>query len=46
VTVHICTGESGERLTNAEKLLGTIVKAKTCQVHGKENPAEFFDQEK
>jgi large subunit ribosomal protein L5 len=28
VTVHIGTGESGERLTTAEKLLQTIVKQK------------------
>ena len=31
ITVHIGTGESGERLTNAEKLLETIVKQKTVR---------------
>ncbi|VVB89123.1 50S ribosomal protein L5 [uncultured archaeon] len=31
ITVHIGTGESGERLTNAEKLLQTIVKQKTVR---------------
>lgn len=31
ITVHIGTGESGERLTIAEKLLETIVKQKTVR---------------
>jgi len=31
ITVHIGTGESGERLTTAEKLLQTIVKQKTVR---------------
>ncbi len=31
VTVHIGTGESGERLTNGEKLLDMIVKQKTVR---------------
>ncbi|MCE8424721.1 MAG: 50S ribosomal protein L5 [Candidatus Methanoperedens sp.] len=31
ITVHIGTGESGERLTNAEKLLEAIVKQKTVR---------------
>ena len=41
VTVHICTGESGERLTNAEKLLGTIVKQKPVRSIAKKTLPNF-----
>jgi large subunit ribosomal protein L5 len=41
VTVHIGTGESGERLTNAEKLLGTIVKQKTVRAISKKTIPAF-----
>jgi len=41
VTVHICTGESGERLTNAEKLLGTIVKQKPVRAMAKKTLPSF-----
>jgi len=41
VTVHICTGESGERLTNAEKLLGTIVKQKPVRSMAKKTLPNF-----
>src|SRR3989304_5856305 len=35
ITVHIGTGESGERLSTAEKLLQTIVKQKTVRAKAK-----------
>jgi large subunit ribosomal protein L5 len=35
ITVHIGTGESGERLSTAEKLLQTIVKQKTVRANAK-----------
>src|SRR3989304_9400039 len=35
ITVHIGTGESGERLSTAEKLLQTIVKQKTVRAKKK-----------
>ena len=35
ITVHIGTGESGERLSTAEKLLETIVKQKTVRANAK-----------
>ncbi len=41
VTVHICTGESGERLTNAEKLLGAIVKQKPVRSMSKKTLPTF-----
>ncbi len=41
ITVHICTGESGERLTNAEKLLGTIVKQKPVRSIAKKTLPNF-----
>ena len=41
VTVHICTGESGERLSNAEKLLGTIVKQKPVRSNAKKTLPGF-----
>jgi large subunit ribosomal protein L5 len=41
VTVHIGTGESGERLTNAEKLLGTIVKQKPVRAIAKKTLPSF-----
>ncbi len=41
ITVHIGTGESGERLTNAEKLLGTIVKQRTVRAQAKRTIPAF-----
>ncbi len=41
VTIHIGTGESGERLTNAEKLLGTIAKQKTVRANAKKTVPAF-----
>lgn len=41
ITVHIGTGESGERLTNAEKLLGTIVKQKPVRAIAKKTLPAF-----
>ena len=41
VTVHIGTGESGERLTNAEKLLQTIVKQKPVRAVAKKTLPSF-----
>lgn len=46
VTVHICTGESGERLTNAEKLLGTIVKQKPVRSMAKKTLPAFSIKKK
>jgi len=41
ITVHIGTGESGERLTNAEKLLETIVKQKPVRAIAKKTLPAF-----
>ncbi|MDJ1422756.1 MAG: 50S ribosomal protein L5 [Candidatus Methanoperedens sp.] len=41
ITVHIGTGESGERLMNAEKLLGTIVKQRTVRAQAKRTIPAF-----
>nr|AKQ01208.1 50S ribosomal protein L5, large subunit ribosomal protein L5 [uncultured euryarchaeote Rifle_16ft_4_minimus_1523] len=41
VTVHIGTGESGERLTTAEKLLETIVKQKPVRAIAKKTLPTF-----
>ncbi len=41
VTVHIGTGESGERLTNAENLLETIVKQKPVRAIAKKTLPTF-----
>ena len=41
ITVHIGTGESGERLTNAEKLLQTIVKQKPVRAVAKKTLPSF-----
>ncbi len=41
VTVHIGTGESGERLTTAEKLLETIVKQKPVRAIAKKTLPSF-----
>jgi large subunit ribosomal protein L5 len=41
VTVHIGTGESGERLTTAEKLLGTIAKQKPVRAIAKKTLPSF-----
>ncbi len=46
VSVHIGTGESGERLTNAEKLLGTIVKQKTVRAMAKKTIPAFSIKKK
>ena len=46
ITVHIGTGESGERLTNAEKLLGTIVKQKTVRAMSKKTIPAFSIKKK
>ncbi|HEY9245678.1 MAG TPA: 50S ribosomal protein L5, partial [Candidatus Methanoperedens sp.] len=46
VTVHIGTGESGERLTNAEKLLETIVKQKTVRAMAKKTIPTFSIKKK
>ncbi len=46
ITVHIGTGESGERLTNAEKLLGTIVKQKTVRAMAKKTIPAFSIKKK
>lgn len=46
ITVHIGTGESGERLTNAEKLLGTIVKQKTVRAMAKKTVPAFSIKKK
>lgn len=41
ITVHIGTGESGERLTNAEKLLQAIVKQKPVRAMSKKTIPAF-----
>lgn len=41
ITVHIGTGESGERLSNAEKLLETIVKQKPVRAKAKKTVPTF-----
>jgi large subunit ribosomal protein L5 len=41
ITVHIGTGESGERLSNAEKLLETIIKQKTVRALAKKTIPTF-----
>jgi len=46
VTVHIGTGESGERLTNAEKLLATIVKQKPVRAIAKKTLPSFSIKKK
>jgi large subunit ribosomal protein L5 len=46
VSIHIGTGESGERLTNAEKLLGTIVKQKTIRAMAKKTIPSFSIKKK
>ena len=46
ITVHIGTGESGERLTNAEKLLETIVKQKTIRAVSKKTIPAFSIKKK
>lgn len=46
ITVHIGTGESGERLTNAEKLLGTIVKQKPVRAVAKKTLPAFSIKKK
>ncbi len=46
ITIHIGTGESGERLTNAEKLLQTIVKQKTVRSMAKKTIPAFSIKKK
>ncbi len=46
ITVHIGTGESGERLTTAEKLLETIVKQKTVRAMSKKTIPAFSIKKK
>lgn len=46
ITIHIGTGESGERLTNAEKLLGTIAKQKTVRAIAKKTLPSFSIKKK
>ncbi|MDO9097041.1 MAG: 50S ribosomal protein L5 [Candidatus Methanoperedens sp.] len=46
VTVHIGTGESGERLTTAEKLLETIVKQKPVRAIAKKTLPTFSIKKK
>ncbi len=46
VTVHICTGESGERLSNAEKLLEVIVKQKPVRSIAKKTLPSFSIKKK
>ncbi len=46
VTVHIGTGESGERLTNAEKLLNAIVKQKPVRAIAKKTLPSFSIKKK
>jgi large subunit ribosomal protein L5 len=46
VTVHIGTGESGERLTTAEKLLQTIVKQKPVRAMSKKTIPAFSIKKK
>jgi len=46
ITVHIGTGESGERLTTAEKLLETIVKQKTVRANAKKTIPAFAIKKK
>ncbi len=46
ITVHIGTGESGDRLSNAEKLLGTIVKQKTVRAMAKKTIPTFSIKKK
>ncbi|VVB91339.1 50S ribosomal protein L5 [uncultured archaeon] len=41
ITVHVGTGESGERLTNAEKLLQAIVKQKPVRAMSKKTIPAF-----
>jgi large subunit ribosomal protein L5 len=46
ITVHIGTGESGERLTTAEKLLETIVKQKSVRANAKKTIPAFSIKKK
>ena len=46
ITVHIGTGESGERLTTAEKLLQTIVKQKPVRAMAKKTIPAFSIKKK
>ncbi len=46
ITVHIGTGESGERLTNAEKLLQVIVKQKPVRAMAKKTIPAFSIKKK
>ncbi len=46
ITVHIGTGESGERLTNAEKLLETIVKQKSVRANARKTIPAFSIKKK
>ncbi len=46
VTVHIGTGESGERLTTAEKLLETIVRQKPVRAIAKKTLPTFSIKKK
>ncbi len=46
ITIHIGTGESGERLSTAEKLLQTIVKQKTVRANSKKTIPAFSIKKK
>ncbi|HLB69516.1 MAG: 50S ribosomal protein L5 [Candidatus Methanoperedens sp.] len=46
ITVHIGVGESGERLSSAEKLLQTIVKQKTVRANAKKTIPTFSIKKK
>lgn len=46
ITVHIGTGESGERLTTAEKLLETIVKQKSIRANARKTIPAFSIKKK
>lgn len=46
ITVHIGTGESGERLTNAEKLLQTIARQKPVRAIAKKTLPTFSIKKK
>jgi large subunit ribosomal protein L5 len=46
ITVHIGTGESGERLTTAERLLETIVKQKSVRANAKKTIPAFSIKKK
>ena len=46
ITVHIGTGESGERLTTAEKLLETIVKQKSVRANARKTIPAFSIKKK